>query len=209
MLSRRLSVWPLLLLLIGCQTTSSNLSTENVTTVSSVERVLWPENQYQELSTKVGHLNLSGSIVMLNAQGKLIPEVIAGSTIYLNPVTSYSKQFFDSVVLRKQGFVSLSEVDKRLEPFVKTTQSDMNGNFTFKGIPKGDYYVYFMVNLREHQDHKYYREYLSFNGLVGQKIHLNNNDSVQLKNKQFSCYLTSKNTSKSNKHEKRYDCYFM
>lgn len=62
----------------------------------------------------------------------------AGNPVYLNPVTSYSTEWFELNI--KQG-IMLTPPDPRNEKYRRTTTADGSGNFEFEGLPAGDYYV--------------------------------------------------------------------
>jgi hypothetical protein len=58
--------------------------------------------------------------------------------LWLNPVTSYSRQWYEESYL---GGYKLSKTDKRLYNYLKFTYSDNSGKFNFFGVPNGDYYL--------------------------------------------------------------------
>lgn len=62
----------------------------------------------------------------------------AGNPVYLNPVTSYSAEWFEVNV--KQNRL-MTQPDPRTEKYRRTTTADGSGNFEFDGLPAGDYYV--------------------------------------------------------------------
>jgi len=62
----------------------------------------------------------------------------AGRTISLNPVTSYSTEWFELGIM--QGNI-LSAPDPRITPFNRTTIADGMGNFEFRDLPAGEYYI--------------------------------------------------------------------
>lgn len=62
----------------------------------------------------------------------------AGCTVVLNPVTTYSTEWFRKAVI--EGY-SLSEPDPRGSKYHRQTIADGNGYFEFKNLPKGEYYL--------------------------------------------------------------------
>ncbi len=62
----------------------------------------------------------------------------AGSEVFLNPVTSYSKQWYHESYLRN---APMAEADLRLSDYVVSTQADAEGKFEFKNVPAGEYYL--------------------------------------------------------------------
>jgi hypothetical protein len=67
----------------------------------------------------------------------------AGNNVYLMPATSYGTQRYEQIFVAGQSF---SEVpDKRHGGSVRTTISDAEGRFEFKGLPAGKYYAFTTV----------------------------------------------------------------
>ena len=62
----------------------------------------------------------------------------AGNEIYLNPVTTYSTEWFQETVLNNRR---LKPADSRTDPFHWVTSADGQGNFQFENLPAGEYYV--------------------------------------------------------------------
>jgi hypothetical protein len=66
--------------------------------------------------------------------------------LYLNPVTSYSNQWYRESYLADH---KMGKSDKRLFNYLKFTASDANGVFAFYGVPAGKYYVVGTVKCTE------------------------------------------------------------
>lgn len=62
----------------------------------------------------------------------------AGNEVHLNPVTSYSTEWYTSFI--QQGRL-LEDPDSRAMPFHKVVRADGNGRFKFTDLPPGDYYL--------------------------------------------------------------------
>lgn len=77
----------------------------------------------------------SGAIVG-TVSGNLRPG--AGAPINCNPATSYSKDFIE----RSTGGERLTPADPRVWTYHRQTVADASGNFEFRGLPQGEYYVY-------------------------------------------------------------------
>lgn len=67
----------------------------------------------------------------------------AGRTVVLNPVTTYSEEWF---LYGVRGNYKLSEGDPRAGQFARTAVADAEGNFRFEGLPPGEYYVACEIN---------------------------------------------------------------
>jgi len=70
-----------------------------------------------------------------DAYGKRIAG--SGTRLYLNPVTSYSKQWYEESYL---GGYKMQKADPKLFNYLKFTASDSNGVFGFYGVPSGSIY---------------------------------------------------------------------
>jgi len=100
-----------------------------------IQRMPFPEAEYTSLP-RSGNATVNGSIYALTPSGK---KVYAKQTrLYLNPVTSYSTQWYKESYL---GGAKMSKVDPRLFNYLKFTTSDSNGKFEFLNVPSGSYYL--------------------------------------------------------------------
>ena len=112
--------------------TESPIKTENKT---FVKRIPFPEAEYASLP-KTGSASINGYIYAIAPNGK---KIYAKETrLYLNPVTSYSTQWYKESYL---GGAKMSKVDSRLFNYLKFTTSDSNGKYEFFNIPTGSYYL--------------------------------------------------------------------
>lgn len=101
-----------------------------------MERMPFPLGEYQSLK-KIGRSTVSGKVVIINSMSDA--EVLGKNLkLYLNPVTSYSTQWYNESYL--SGY-KMSKVDKRLYNYLKFSTSNNNGKFDFFGIAKGKYYL--------------------------------------------------------------------
>jgi len=112
----------------------SDLNT-TVQTEETVERIPFPVDEYNRLA-RTGSATIRGSIYLVSPTG----ERIYGrqTRLYLNPVTSYSRQWYQASYL---GGRKMAKADPRLFNYLKFTTSDKNGHFAFYGVPAGSYYV--------------------------------------------------------------------
>jgi len=100
-----------------------------------VQRKPFPVNEYNSLS-KTGKATVAGHIYLNTSSGA---KVYGKQTrLYLNPVTSYSTQWYNKSYL---GGAKMSKVDSRLFNYLKFTTSDSNGKFEFLNVPSGSYYL--------------------------------------------------------------------
>lgn len=101
-----------------------------------MERMGFPVEEYRHLK-KIGRSTVSGTIYLQNSHND---QKIMGKKVkmLLNPVTSYSRQWYQESYL---GKYKLSPVDKRLYKYLQSSYSNENGQFDFFGIAQGNYYL--------------------------------------------------------------------
>jgi len=110
------------------------ISTENQIN-TKMERVPFPVAEYKHLA-RTGKGTVKGRIYLKDAYERAI---IGKSTrLYLNPITSYSKQWYNESYL---GGYKMQKADKRLFNYLRFTASDNEGRFAFYGVPSGHYYL--------------------------------------------------------------------
>ena len=110
----------------------NNIKTTNNTIV---QRIPFPVDEYQTLQ-KNGDATVKGVIFVETSGGKRVYG--KNTRLYLNPVTSYSTQWYEKSYL---GGAKMSKVDPRLFNYLKFTTSDENGNFEFVNVPSGSFYL--------------------------------------------------------------------
>jgi len=101
-----------------------------------MERMPFPVGEYSRLA-KRGRSTVSGSIYLLNSHSS---QKVMGKKVklYLNPVTSYSEQWYQESYL---GGYKLSKTDKRIYNYLKFTMSNSSGRYNFFGVPRGEYFL--------------------------------------------------------------------
>ena len=105
--------------------------------VDKVDRIPFPEAEYAALPIiGSGTATVTGQAFLKTRGGDV--KTAAGNSVLLNPVTSYSRQWFETEYI---GGKPLADYDPRLEQFMVAKIVDAQGNFTFKNVPAGDYYV--------------------------------------------------------------------
>ncbi len=108
--------------------------TENQS-AQQMARIPFPTYEYNRLK-RTGKGTISGEIFVNDTYGKKI--VGSGTRLYLNPVTSYSNQWYrDSYI----GGAKMQKADSRLFNYLRFTASNTNGKFAFYGVPSGSYYL--------------------------------------------------------------------
>jgi hypothetical protein len=101
-----------------------------------IPRMPFPTQEYARLK-KRGRNTVSGTIFLENSNSS---EKVMGKKVklYLNPVTSYSEQWYQESYLN--GY-KLSKADKRLYNYLKFTMSNNSGSYNFFGVPHGSYFL--------------------------------------------------------------------
>jgi len=99
--------------------------------------------------------SIEGQAFLVRDDG--VPVPAAGRTIFCNPVTSYSTEFYNRWVL---NYEVLEDADPRADAaaFWKTT-GDAEGRFRFDGLPAGEYYVYSWINWKAVASNRYVGAY--------------------------------------------------
>ena len=114
--------------------------TESETTItedsqnSKMQRVSFPVSEYNALR-RVGKGTVKGQIYISDNDNKIVG---SGTRLYLNPITSYSKQWYEESYL---GGHKMQKADSRLFNYLRFTAADSDGNFAFYGVPSGNYYL--------------------------------------------------------------------
>ncbi|RLA73715.1 MAG: carboxypeptidase regulatory-like domain-containing protein [Epsilonproteobacteria bacterium] len=100
-----------------------------------IERVAFPTGEYNAL-VRTGKGTIQGQIYLQDTYGKKIYG--AKTRLYLNPVTSYSRQWYEQSYTNGR---KMQKADSRLYNYLKFTASDDTGAFAFYGVPSGRYYL--------------------------------------------------------------------
>lgn len=100
-----------------------------------MERIAFPVSEYNRLA-RTGKGTVKGSIYVTDAYDRRV--VGASTRLYLNPLTSYSEQWYQESYL---GGYKMQKADSRLFNYLRFTASDKNGKFAFYGVPSGSYYL--------------------------------------------------------------------
>ena len=98
------------------------------------------ESEYEPYS-KSGKAEICGHALLRTPSGD--PRIGAGATVYLKPVTTYSTEWFNTVV---KGHQQLSPPDPRSLKFQKTVRADSKGKFCFFNLPAGYYYLACLIS---------------------------------------------------------------
>ena len=105
------------------------------TTAQTIQRIPFPAAEYNVLA-RTGKGTIQGHIYLQDAYGSKIYG--AKTRLYLNPVTSYSRQWYQQSYLN--GY-KMGKADPRLFNYLRFTASDDQGAFAFYGVPTGSYYL--------------------------------------------------------------------
>ena len=103
--------------------------------LNKMGRVPFSSAEYNRLS-RIGNGTIKGSIYLRDAYNKRI--LGANTRLYLNPVTSYSQQWYYESYL---GGHKMEKADNRLFNYLRFTSANSQGQFAFYGVPNGRYYL--------------------------------------------------------------------
>jgi hypothetical protein len=116
-------------------TETEMLITENMPD-NRIPRIEFPLEEYEQLA-RTGKGTIKGKIYLKNSYGETI-KVGAGERLYLNPMTSYSSQwYYESYI----GGQKMQKADPRLFNYLRFTASNKDGSFSFYGVPAGRYFL--------------------------------------------------------------------
>ena len=102
---------------------------------AKMARIPFPTSEYYRLP-RTGKGTIRGKIYVSDLYNE---KVLGASTrLYLNPVTSYSKQWYVESYL---GGNKMEKADSRLFNYMKFTTANASGDFAFYGVPSGSYYL--------------------------------------------------------------------
>ncbi len=108
-----------------------------------IKRIPFPQSEYHYLA-KIGKGTIKGKIYLIDTYEQAI--LGKNTRLYLNPITSYSKQWYKESYLSRR---KMESADKRLFNYLKFTSSNKNGIFAFYGVPSGRYYLVGTVACKE------------------------------------------------------------
>ncbi len=117
----------------GDQNSTEEMALQNA---GRMERIDFPVDEYKHIR-KVGSSTVTGNVFLENSytSDKVMGQKVK---LYLNPVTSYSEQWYQESYL---GGYKMSKSDPRLFNYLKFTMSNEDGKFNFFGVPTGQYYL--------------------------------------------------------------------
>ena len=107
---------------------------------TKMARIAFPTSEYYSLP-RSGRGTIKGTIFVNDLYESRV--FGAGTRLYLNPITSYSEQWYEESYL---GGHKMQKADARLFNYLKFTAADSSGNFAFYGVPNGSYYLIGTVN---------------------------------------------------------------
>lgn len=151
---RQLRRWSICLLLIG----SFHAASAQAVVSGSSTPPIFNEKEFFAYRAK-GRGSAAGQVFLRASSGKAVTQ--AGASIYLIPIVSYTRFWFDKNVRDYSCSSKSSEplmaqvspaeclravmapllTDKRLIPYLRTTRANPTGHFWFTKIPAGRYYV--------------------------------------------------------------------
>jgi hypothetical protein len=108
----------------------------------ATQRIPFNESEYTVIP-RSGDKIVTGKIFLIDQMKQT--QVGAGCEVSLEPVTSYSNQWFE---VSYAGNRSLAPPDRRYGQYVQRTKADKAGNFTFEKIAPGEYYLSGLVKWR-------------------------------------------------------------
>lgn len=99
------------------------------------DRIPFPAAEYAPLPT-AGTGVVEGQVFMKTVGGDV--KSGAGAEVVLNPITSYSEQWYDAAYVKH---APIQKGDERQEKYLRIVQADGSGNFKFSDVPPGKYFL--------------------------------------------------------------------
>jgi hypothetical protein len=127
------------------------------------------EQEYAQYAY-AGTGTISGQVVVRGEGGQTRPA--EGSQVSLNPVTSYSTEWWNRTVV---GGLNLRSADEREQKYLRTANTDAEGRFAFADLPRGEYFVVAALNTGTAASPGG-----PSSSLVGQRVHLTEGGKVDL-----------------------------
>ncbi|HET7241401.1 MAG TPA: hypothetical protein VFI77_09585 [Gemmatimonadales bacterium] len=128
------------------------------------------EQEYAQYAY-AGTGTISGQVVLRGHDGQIQPA--QGSQVSLNPVTSYSTEWWNRTVV---GGLNLRSADEREQKYLRTALTDAEGRFRFGDLPRGEYFVVAALNTVTNATGSSGPS----NSMVGQRVHLTEGGKVDL-----------------------------
>jgi hypothetical protein len=140
--------------------------------IQPVQRIEFPLSEYTMLNTE-GTGVVKGQAFLKTRGGDV--KTAAGNEIQLNPVTSYSNQWYKDSYLQNKP---LTEPDLRYLGYILTTIADAEGKFEFINVPSGEYYLVAPVFWEAAVG--YQGSLVRQGGLIARKIKVKNNNEQKI-----------------------------
>ena len=128
------------------------------------------EQEYAQYAY-AGTGTISGQVMVRAEGGQTRPA--EGSQVSLNPVTSYSTEWWNRTVV---GGLNLRSADDREQKYLRTALTDAQGRFVFSDLPRGEYFVVAALKTAAAATGTSGPS----NSLVGQRVHLTEGGKVDL-----------------------------
>jgi hypothetical protein len=127
------------------------------------------EQEYAQYAY-AGTGTITGQVVVRGTEGQTQPA--QGSQVSLNPVTSYSTEWWNRTVV---GGLNLRSADEREQKYLRTAVTDAGGRFMFSDLPRGEYFVVAALNTGAAAGSSG-----PGSSMVGQRVHVTEGGKVEL-----------------------------
>lgn len=138
----------------------------------TLQRPIFANDEYLALAAS-GNGIVEGQGFLKTIGGDVITS--AGEEVRLNPITSYSKFWYENAYLKGHP---LSNFDPRYEKYQFTTVADGDGKFKFIDIPPGNFYIVTQVMWQSATGYRGSLE--NQGGLVVKVIEVKNDETTRI-----------------------------
>ena len=140
--------------------------------IEPTQRITFPVSEYNSLNRE-GTGIVNGQAFLKTRGGDV--KTAAGEDVLLNPVTSYSNQWYEVAYIRN---APLTDLDPRLHDYIYKTIADGDGRFTFKNVPPGEYYLTTKVSWEAPVGYK--GALVRQGGYISKKITVVNDETIEI-----------------------------
>ena len=134
-------------------------------------RMAFPESEYVVLA-KTGIATVKGQAFLKTRAGDV--KTAAGNEVFLNPVTSYSLEWYEAYRSNRR----IEERDPRLDEYVRSQLADGNGRFSFKNVPAGEYFL--TTNVTWEAPTGFQGALQRQGGIISTRIKVNEGDEIEV-----------------------------
>lgn len=139
-----------------------------------LQRMPFPEAEYATLQKPgTGRAIVRGQAFLKTRSGDI--KTAAGNQVFLNPVTSYSLEWYEKSYLSNR---KMQASDTRLLSYMPIQVADGSGHFLFKNVPAGEYFI--STNVTWEAPTGYQGALQSQGGVISKRIRVDSGEEIDV-----------------------------